>query len=387
MQEEPRTLFPHLDEPDAPRRNSGVLPSQMIREAIARGWIQASAEIAATQLQPASLDLRLDRIAYRVRASFLSSKKNTVRNRIEELALYEVNLSQPAVLEKGCVYVVPLQESLNLPPNVAAKANPKSSTGRLDVFTRLITDYGSEFERVPPGYKGGLYTEIVPRTFSIRLAHGASINQLRFIRGNPFPSDEELADLEARETLVYLDDQVFGNASIRKKGLAVSINLSAAAGNRVIGYRAKRDAPLIDLGRKDHYDPSLFWEPLFASEGSNLVLSPEDFYILGSRECISVPPRFAAELVPYDPALGEFRMHYAGFLDPGFGYGEQQRGTALVLQVRSHEVPFMLEHGQTVGRLVFEGLLEEPEKVYGAGIGSSYQKQWLSLGKQFRAWA
>jgi dCTP deaminase len=274
-------------------------------------------------------------------------------------------------------------EQLNLPAHLSAKANPKSSTGRLDVFARLITDYGSQFERVPAGYKGGLYTEIVPRTFSIRVRQGTTLNQLRLIRGNPVSSDAALACLHETETLVYEPDQSPAEARI-SKGLTVSINLAAATASDLIGYRAKKDAPLIDLDRRDYYDPKDFWEPLFSSRSRDLVLSPEEFYVLGSRERISIPPEFAAEMVPYDPALGEFRIHYAGFLDPGFGYDDKARGTIAVLQVRSHEVPFMFEHGQLVGKLVFEHLLAKPDRLYGTGIGSSYQQQRLSLSKQFK---
>jgi dCTP deaminase len=383
MSNRPPTLFPELDVPETHYRGGGVLPLQMIEEAIRSGHISAVPAISPSQIQPASLDLRLDKVAYRVRASFLPSKRHTVLNRLDDLKLYELDLSSPAVLERGCVYIVPLMEQLNLPVHLSAKANPKSSTGRLDVFARLITDYGSQFERVPAGYKGRLYIEVVPRTFSIRVRQGTTLNQLRLIRGNPISSDATLAALHETETLVYEPDRSPAEARI-SKGLTVSISLEPEQASELIGYRAKKDAPLIDLDMRDHYDPKDFWEPLFPSKSRALVLSPEEFYVLGSRERISIPPEFAAEMVPYDPALGEFRIHYAGFLDPGFGYDDNVRGTAAVLQVRSHEVPFVFEHGQLVGTLVFERLLAKPDRLYGAQSGSSYQHQRLSLSKQFK---
>lgn len=360
-----------------------MLPSQMIEEAIQASYISAVSPISTNQIQPASLDLRLDRVAYRVRASFLSGPQSTVQDRIDDLKLYELDLSSPVVFEQGCVYIVPLMEQLRLPAHLSAKANPKSSTGRLDVFARVLTDYGSQFEHVPPGYKGRLFTEIVPRTFSIRVRQGSALNQLRLIRGNPTPSDVTLANLHEAEALVYGPDRSPAEARI-SKGLTVSISLAPEPGSELVGYRAKRDPPLIDLDQRNHYDPREFWEPLILSMSRSLVLSPEEFYVLASRERISIPPEYAAEMVPYDPALGEFRAHYAGFLDPGFGYGDGMRGTPAVLQVRSHEVPFLLEHGQLIGTLAFERLLARPDRLYGSQIGSSYQQQHLSLGKQFR---
>lgn len=360
-----------------------MLPSQMIEEAIHASHISASAPISPSQIQPASLDLRLDRVAYRVRASFLSGSRSTVLDRIEDLKLYELDLSSPVVFERGCVYIVPLMEELRLPAHLSAKANPKSSTGRLDVFARVLTDYGSQFEHVPAGYKGRLFTEIVPRTFSIRVRQGSALNQLRLIRGNPASSDTALANLHGEEALVYGPDKSPVEARINN-GLTVSISLEPEAGSELVGYRAKRDPPLIDLDQRNYYDPKEFWEPLLSSKSRSLVLSPEEFYVLASRERISIPPEFAAEMVPYDPALGEFRAHYAGFLDPGFGYGDGMRGTPAVLQVRSHEVPFLIEHGQPIGTLAFERLLVKPDRLYGHQIGSSYQQQHLALGKQFK---
>jgi dCTP deaminase len=363
---------------------TGILPSQSIEELIQSGHISAASPISEDQVQPSSLDLRLGPVAYRVRASFLSSKNSTVLEKLEEYKLYEVDLGQPAVLERGCVYIAPLLEELKLPAGISGKANPKSTTGRLDIFTRLITDFGSEFERVPAGYKGKLYTEIVPRTFSVVARQGTRLNQLRFRRGTPPPSDTELRTLHEEETLVYTNDEAPGDAII-SKGLWLSVDVTGDDNTELIGYKARKHTPLIDLARENYYDPTEFWEPISRTRTRSLILDPEDFYILISREKVRIPPNFAAEMVPYDPSVGEFRIHYAGFFDPGFGYGADDiKGTPAVLEVRSHEAPFLLEDGQVVGRLLFERLLSAPRKVYGQGIGSSYQRQGLALSKHFR---
>ncbi len=378
------SLFPELEKQPV-TFTTGILPSQMLRQLIAQGSISADGPIEPEQIQPSSIDLRLGPVAFRVRASFLSSAGSTVARKLEDQKLHEIDLSHRAVLEKGCVYVVPLKESLNLPPQVSGKANPKSSTGRLDIFTRLITDYGRQFEFVPAGYKGPLYAEIVPRTFSILVRQGARLNQLRLTRGTPLPSDTQLTELDERETLIYMADESPGEATISNKGLHLSVDLAGADEASVIGYRAKKHASLIDLDRIDHYDPLDYWEPIHRTRTRDLILDPEEFYILASKEKVRIPSTFAAEMVPYDPSVGEFRIHYAGFFDPGFGYGSDDvKGTRAVLEVRSHEVPFLLEDGQEVGSLIFERLMAVPDKLYGQGIGSNYQRQGLALSKQFR---
>jgi dCTP deaminase len=364
---------------------TGILPSQAIEELIAAGHVTAHPPVMPEQIQPSSLDLRIGPVAYRIRASFLSSRNARVIDKLQENHLYKLDLTRPAVLERGCAYIVPLIEELNLPADISGKANPKSTTGRLDVFTRLITDYGNEFERVPAGYKGTLYTEIVPRTFSIVLEQGARLNQLRLRRGNPPPSDSELERLHEQETLVYTDNQARTEALISNKSLWLSVDLSGDENSDVIGYKARHNTALIDLNRINHYEPLDYWEPILRTRSRNLVLDPDDFYILASKERVRIPHWFAAEMVPYDPSVGEFRIHYAGFFDPGFGYGADDiKGTHAVLEVRSHEVPFLLEDGQVVGRLVFERLLSSPNKIYGQGIGSSYQQQRLALSKHFK---
>lgn len=374
-------LFPELAA-ELAIHTTGIYPSQKIEEFIAAGYITASSPIRPEQIQPASIDLRLGPVAYRVRASFLPGRTSTVLKKAAEYSTHELDLSRPTVMERGCVYIVPLQEAWNLPPQVAGKANPKSSIGRVDVFTRLITDYSNEFERVAPGYKGGLYVEIVPRTFSILVQAGTRLNQLRFIRGGPTPSDAKLVELHEEKSLVY-DEGGVGIANI-SAGLWLSVDLEGTDRSEIVAYKAKHHAPLLDLDQSDYYDPSEFWEPISRPRNKQLILNPEDLYILASRERVRVPPEFAAEMVGYDPSVGEFRLHYAGFFDPGFGYGADVKGARAVLEVRSHEVPFLLEDGQPVGRLVYEQLMAVPHKIYGPGIGSTYQQQDLSLSKHFK---
>ena len=377
-------LFPELGKDLQGLYTTGVLPSQKVKALIETGAISACAPFTEEQIQPASIDLRLGRVAYRVQASFLPGRYSTVEKKIQELVMSEIDLKRPTVFEKGCVYIVPLMEELVLPKGISAKANPRSTTGRLDIFTRLLTDYGTEFERVPEGYRGRLYIEVVPRTFTILAREGMRLNQLRFIRGNPPSPDTQLNELNENETLVYLDEDRPGEAQINK-GLRVSVNLQGSHHSEIIGYKAKKNAPVIDLRKANYYDPAEFWDMIYTPKTKGIILNPDDFYILASKEKIRIPPDFAAEMVAYDPSMGEFRIHYAGFFDPGFGYGLSDiKGTHAVLEVRSHEVPFLIEDGQIVGRLIYERLLDPSEKVYGTDIGSSYQCQGLSLSKQFK---
>ena len=367
------------------RPQSGILPSQEIRALVAAGEIAAPEPIGEAQIQPASLDLRLGPVAYRVRASFLPGPTATVQQKIDQFGMHALDLTRGAVLEKGCVYLVPLLEHVRLGEGISGLANPKSSTGRLDIFTRLIADFSTEFERVKRGYAGPLYLEISPRTFSIILRQGSRLNQLRLRRG-PSPAGDAAAGAALRllHRQVRLVDRDPGEAVI-DRGLALSVDLRGQGDGRPIGYIARKHAGLIDVDKVGHYDPADFWEPVFGRRGEGLILNPDDFYILASKEAVTVPPDHAAEMVAYDTLVGEFRVHYAGFFDPAFGYGPSAGGrTRAVLEVRSHEVPFMLEDGQIVGRLAYERLTAVPDKLYGTGIGSSYQRQGLTLGKQFR---
>jgi dCTP deaminase len=355
---------------------TGVLPGQALRRLIDTGAIAALVPIGEGQVQPASLDLRLSTTAYRVRASFLTGAHRTVAERLAEFEMHRVDLTDGAVLEKGCVYVIPLMERLALPGGLTAVANAKSSTGRLDLLTRTICDGGVEFDRVSGGYTGPLYAEVCPRSFSVLVRAGQRLNQIRFRQGQAVLSDAELAALHATDPLV-------DGAPVISEGLGFSVDLRPQQGD-LLGYRAKPHTGVIDLDRIGHYPAREFWEEIRSGDGQ-IILDPGAFYILVSREAVTIPPDFAAEMAPYLAMVGEFRVHYAGFFDPGFGHsaagGAGSRG---VLEVRCHEAPFVLEHGQVVGRLVYERMAERPVTLYGAGIASNYQGQGLKLAKQFR---
>jgi dCTP deaminase len=331
----------------------GILPCQSIDALIAGGGVTAQHPFDRDQVQPASLDLRLGSRVWRVRASFLPGRGRKVMQRIEGVAMHELDLEAGAVLEKGCVYIAELQERLALPPGVSARANPKSSTGRVDVFVRLLTDNGPAFDDVEEGYHGPAYIEIAPQTFSVLVRRGTRLNQLRLKRGAP-------------ERLRVED---------------VGVDLS----DGIAGFRARRHAPVVDLDKEDGHDPRDYWEPLIP-RGGELLLDPGEFYILASKQAVEIPVMEAAEMTPIDPSVGEFRVHYAGFFDPGFGTDEAHgKGSRGVLEVRSHETPFILEDGQTVARLVYEPLTDRPTRLYG-DLGSHYQRQGLKLSKHFRAW-
>jgi len=354
---------------------AGVLADHQIDELIARNAISASQPIAVGQVQPASLDLRLGSTAYRVRASFLPGLTRKVSDRLADFQMHEIDLSGSAVLEKGCVYVVPLLETLDLPAGMSAAASAKSSIGRLDLLTRIITDQGVEFDRVPDGYTGPLYVEICPRSFSVVAREGQMLNQIIFRQGRTLMDDDALRALHKTSPIV-------DGTAVISDGLGFSVDLRPGTGT-LVGYRAKPHTGVIDLGKLAFYDPAEFWEEVHTETGW-IILDPGAFYILVSRESIVIPPMQAAEMAPYIAMVGEFRVHYAGFFDPGFGYaaagGTGSRG---VLEVRCHEAPFVLEHSQIVGRLVYEHMSAEPKALYGADIKSNYQGQGLKLSKHF----
>jgi len=405
MTEAPSALFTEMSRGEP--RKTGILPSQEIRELIRNGKIRSAQEITDGQIQPASMDLRLGPVAYRIQASFLPGRSSTIEKKIKDLCLAEVDLTRPALLERDAVFIVPLVESLALPSDIGGKANPKSTTGRLDIFTRLITDGGLEFERVPTGYKGGLYVEIVSRTFPIVVSAGAKLNQLRFTRGNPRSGDDVLEQLSQREQLVYFDNGESPKAAVLERGidklvapapgdtsaqafidrgLRTTIDLEGVRGSTIVAYKARRSCPPVDLSKVGAHDAAEFWEPIASPKSKGLVLDPGDFYILLSKERFAVPAGWAAEMEPFDQSSGDFSVHYAGFFDPGFGYGAagEIKGTRGVLEVRAHEVPILLEDGQIVGRLVYHRMADIPDILYGQQIGSSYQQQGLALSKQFR---
>ena len=359
--------------------NDGVLPAEDIAALMAAGTITGG---DPSRLQPASLDLTLSHEAWRVRASFLPSRARTVAQRLDDgLAMQAMNLADGAVFERGCVYLVKLNERLALPRDLTGAANPKSSTGRIDVFVRLVTDYGAAFDEAPAGYEGPLYAEISPRSFSILARAGSSLNQLRLKRGSALIGDEPLKKLHEETALVDgASADIAGGL-----GLSVSLGDTCDGNETIIGWRARRHSGLIDVDHIGGLDARDFFEPLPPQKSGFIILDPDEFYILASKEALSIPPDYAAEMTPISPGLGEFRVHYAGFFDPGFGWREGGiNGSRAVLEVRSHDAPFVLEDGQLVARLVYERMVARPAQLYGAGLKSNYQGQGLKLSKHFR---
>ena len=362
----------------------GILPESQLQAAFDRGQISVQEPLLEGQIQPASLDLRLGRRAWRIQASFLPGLGQTVMDKIDKFSMYELDLTDGAVLETGCVYIVELMESLALPESLSATANPKSSTGRLDVFTRLITDGAVEFESVAAGYNGPLYAEISPRTFSVMVRPGSRLSQLRLRRGQQVLDDAGHAALQARHQLVRFDDETIVSIN---DGIGLSVNLVPQETTGLVGWRARKHAGLIDVDKPASQPAARFWEAVTEADlfKGGLVLNPDEFYILASQEFVIVPAEYAAEMRAYDTRVGEFRAHYAGFFDPGFGMSETGAApTRAVLEVRSHDVPFLIEQGQTVCRLVYEPMSAPPKQLYGAaGSGSNYQSQGLKLAKHF----
>jgi dCTP deaminase len=369
--------------------DAGVLPDHELRAAVDAGWVSAPTPLADEQFQPASLDLRLGPVGYQLRASFLPFRE-PVGERLSgdgDLVIDKIALTEGATLQRGSVYLVPLLESLALPPDVRGRSNPKSTTGRLDIFTRVITDRTPRFDEIAAGYRGSLYLEISPQSFPVRVHAGGSLNQLRLLRGDGAMGDAALRELYAAAPLLYDDDDrpVPLSRAVFNEGLCMGVDLSGRATDGIIGYRAHPNPPAVDLARLAHYDPAEFWEPIKRPGRDAYILEANRFYILVSKERIRVPPDFAAEMVVYDAGAGEIRTHYAGFFDPGFGYGDGSvLGTKVVMEVRAREVPFLVYDGQTSFKVWFERLCSRPGRVYGVGLGSSYQHQTLSLSKHFR---
>ena len=375
--------------------SDGVLADHELRVAVREGWVRSEPPVADEQFQPASLDLRLGPLAYQLRASFLPFRE-TVRSRLgtrdladSDLVIDRLSLDAGATLQRGSVYLVELLESLELPPHVRGRSNPKSTTGRLDIFTRVITDETGRFDEIRAGYRGPLYLEVSPQSFPVRVHSGLSLNQLRLAVGQTSLADAELLRLYRETPLLYDDDArpLPPERVVFNDGLCMGIDLSGRLTGGIIGYRAHPNPPAVDLAKVGHYDPAEFWEPIKRPPRDAYILEANRFYILVSKERIRVPPEFAAEMVVYDAGAGEIRTHYAGFFDPGFGYGDGSLlGTKVVMEVRAREVPFMVYDGQTSFKVWFERLSSRPERVYGAGLGSSYQHQTLTLSKQFRRW-
>jgi dCTP deaminase len=367
-------------------RNTGVLPFQSLNALIRDGELHGISPITSQQIQPASLDLRLGKTAYRMRASFLPGPNRTVKEQVDFSSLHQIDLTSGALLETGCVYLIPLLESLSLSDGISGVANPKSSTGRLDIFTRLLTDHSSDFDVVARGYHGPLYAEIFPRTFSIIARTGSKLNQLRLCRGTGDIREAELKRL-LKDQPVLDRDLTEQEENTLFRGVPLSIDLAGVGDTDLVGFKAKPHAPLIDVDKQGYYNPINYWDPIYCDSSRSIILNPDDFYILASKESVSVPVDYAAEMVPYDAFTGEFRAHYAGFFDPGFGHPvADAAGTRAVLEVRSYGVPFTMEDAQLVGRLKYEHLTDTPDKLYGAESGSSYQRQGLTLSKHFRPW-
>jgi dCTP deaminase len=367
----------------------GVLPDHELRAAVDKGWIAAPVSLGDEQFQPASLDLRLGPIAYQLRASFLPFRE-TVQDRLDgdgDLVIDRLSLAEGATLQRGSVYLVPLLESLALPAAVRGRSNPKSTTGRLDIFTRVITDRTPRFDEIAAGYQGPLYLEVSPQSFPVRVHAGASLNQLRLLAGDGAVTDATLRAIYEAGPLLYDDDEhpIPVSRVTLNDGLCMGVDLSGRATGGIIGYRAHPNPPAVDLARIGHYDPAEFWEPIKRPSRDAYILEANRFYILVSKERIRVPPEFAAEMVVYDAGAGEIRTHYAGFFDPGFGFGDGSvRGTKVVMEVRAREVPFLVYDGQTSFKVWFERLRSRPGRVYGVGLRSSYQHQTLSLSKHFK---
>ncbi len=366
---------------------SRVFASQHLREAIEREWIHSGEyKIRREAVQPASLDLHLGEYALALRCSFLPDLESTVEEKAADLAFERIDLRDGATLERDRPYLIPLREELALPPEVRARTNPKSSTGRLDVFTRVITDRNHRFDEIPGGYRGKLYLEVVPRSYAIRVRAGFALNQLRLATGDARVDDAGVVDLHQEFPLLYLDSHPLRASELRiSDGLFLSVDLAAGPADRVVGYRAKKNSLPIDLGAIRSYRWTDFWEPVYPEAGSRIVLEPEIFYLLLSAEGVCIPPNYAAEMMAYDPTAGELRTHYAGFFDPGFGYDPagERHGSRAALEVRARDVPFMVEHRQPICKLGFERLAATPDVIYGSELGSNYQGQVTMLSKHF----
>lgn len=367
----------------ASARQTGIWPAQQIRGASESGIIRAINPLDPSQIQPASLDLRLGETAYRVPASFLPGPGATVADKLEAFGAVAFSLEQGAVLRTGNVYIIRLQENLELRKRMSGLANPKSSTGRLDVFARVISDFGAEFDTIREGYRGPLWLEVAPRSFDVKLRAGSRLAQLRLKTGSPPSTSASVKRLDERAPIIAAEP---GQADIKDGAIALSVDVVGDAATGLVGYKARKASEYIDVDRINYYDREVFWRPVYRPDIGGVVLKIDDFHILATKERIAVPSDHAADMVAYDTLVGEFRAHYAGFFDPGFGYVDGERvGTPIVLEVRSHEVPFMVEDGQIVGRMEMERLSEPTDSPYGNGIGSSYQSQGLSLGKQFKS--
>ncbi|MCH8157979.1 MAG: 2'-deoxycytidine 5'-triphosphate deaminase [Nitrospinae bacterium] len=370
----------------------GYLPCQYIELACQNGWIKSSLPIADSQIQPASLDLRLGPKAYRIQCSFLPENE-TVAEKLKDVTLYEFDLEDHGgILEKGAIYLIPLMEEINFPPSIYGLANPKSSTGRLDMFTRVIVDHGHRFDEIPKGYRGKLYLEVIPRSFPVKVSPGLSLNQLRLcnIHSSTLGKNTLETNYKKCPILFGRDGEVVPFKNIKfDLGVFIGVDVLGYDGHSIIAYKAKTNSQVIDLGKINFYKSEDFWEPIHKQKRNRLILEPESFYIMMSKEKICIWPHLLAEMVAYEPNSGELRTHYAGFFDPGFGWhgktSKSNQGTRAVMEVRPHDVPFMVEDGQTFCRLKFENIIEPSTRLYGKNLSSHYHTQELALSKYFKS--
>ena len=367
-----------MPDQDIQKRHSGILPDHLLQEAVKNNIIHSEFTIPLNSYQPASLDLRLGETAYSLQCSFLPHHSEPVETRLSQLTIAEIDIRDGAVLERNRPYLIPLLENLDLPPDLTAKTNPKSSTGRLDIFTRVITNNNQRFDTIPAGYRGPMYIEVFSRSFTIRVERRLSLNQLRLFRGDPSCKPGEILELHQQTPVA------FPQASAPERDNTLSLTIDLESPHRPPGYRAKKNSALLDLSLRSHYRARDFWEPVFSSDDKTVILEPEEFYLFSAAESVSIPPMYAAEMNAYQTSIGELRTHYAGFFDPGFGYGPQNAGRVRpAMEIRAHDVPFMTGPGQTVCTLTFERMLEHPHSVYGADLGSTYQDPDRVLSKHF----
>ncbi|MBI29421.1 MAG: 2'-deoxycytidine 5'-triphosphate deaminase [Pelagibacteraceae bacterium] len=358
---------------------NGALAYQNYKFLIENNIINSNNRIPDESIQPASIDLRLGNFAYRVSSSFLTINK-TVEDRIKNFIIDKIDISQGHLFKKNQIYIVEVQESLNLDSKLSGKCNPKSSTGRLDILSRVISDYSSEYEVIKPGYKGKIYLEITSKTFNIVFTEGDKLSQLRLRKNNIVTTnDRELIGLHKLSPLLYNK-----NHKAIKPLINNGLKITAAVFNddEPIAYKAKKDSPEIFFNKLRFHNKKDYWVSINKTKKNSLIIEPNEFYILKSKEKIKISRNLAAEMIPYDSEIGEFRAHYAGFFDPGFG--NEMKGSHAVLEIKTYEVPFAVEDGQIIARLIFEKLAEEPTKIYGEGIKSNYQNQGLALSKHFR---
>ena len=386
---ESTTEIENSDLPTFLKGKSGYLPCQYIEKALKEEIICSKIPIESSQIQPVSLDLRLGQKAYRIQCSFLPENE-PVETRLKEITLYEFDISKGGILEKNAIYLIPLMEELNLPPSFYGLANPKSSTGRLDMFTRVIVDGGHRFDEIPRGYRGKIYLEVIPRSFPVKVKTGLSLNQLRVAHVTSHILGKQGLEIKYKSNPILFDRNGFAIPFDQVKvegGVYVGVDVSGDQPDSIVAYKAKTNSNVIDLSKIGHYKAEEFWEPIYRPKKNRLILEPESFYIMMSKEKICIWPDWLAEMIAYEPNSGELRTHYAGFFDSGFGWNGtdelMNQGTRAVMEVRPHDVPFMVEHGQTFCRLKFERVIERPDRVYGVELKSNYHSQGLALSKYF----